>query len=185
MLLAHAALDFARGASHMQVMRCALLFLPLLLAGCGEAIRDDHFTNDVAEERAAPSLPQMPPQAVRVGELGPSFPACNAVGTTRNVAAGAALPVHAAPFDNAAETGGVPAGTRFFICSRSIDQKWFGIVYDDAGASRACGVSQPLPRRRDYDGPCRSGWVASPLVKFVSGMDAPAVDSAPAPAPAP
>lgn len=154
-------------------MRCTLLLFPLLIAGCGEAIRDDHFTNEVKEESAEATLPEMPPQPVRVGELGPSFPACNAVGTTRNIAAGSALPVRAAPFDNAAELGGVAAGSRFFICSRSIDQKWFGIVYDDDGAAQACGVSQPLPRRRNYDGPCRSGWVASPLVKFTSGVDSP------------
>lgn len=161
-------------ASHMGIMRVTLLILPLLLAGCGEAIQDDHFANDVEEVRVEAPMPQMPPQPVRVGEFGPSFPACNAVGTTRNVEAGAALPVRAAPFDNAAGAGGVPAGARFFICSRSIDQKWFGIVFDDAGASRACGVSQPMPGRRNYDGPCRSGWVASAQVKLTSGVAAPA-----------
>lgn len=156
----------------------AILLVTVLLAGCGEAIRDDHFANDVEAQASEAVVPEMPPQPVRVGELGPSFPACNAVGTTRKVAAGSALPIRAAPFDNAAEAGGVPAGSRFFICSRSIDQKWFGIVYDDAGASPTCGVSQPLPSRRFYDGPCRSGWVASAMVKFTSG-----IDSVPAPSP--
>ena len=156
-----------------------MLLLPLLLAGCGESIQDNHFVDgEVREERSAPAPSQMPPMPVRVGELGPSFPACNAVGTTRNLQPGASLALRAAPFDNAAEKGQVAPGTRFFICSRSIDQKWFGIVFDDAGASRACGVSAPLPRRRDYDGPCRSGWVSSALVKFTAG-----IDSAPAAAP--
>ncbi len=163
----------------MGLMRCALLILPLLLAGCGESIPDDHFANDVEAARVESTVPQMPPQPVRVGELGPNFPACNAVGTTRNVAAGAALAMRSAPFDNAAESGGVPAGARFVICSRSIDQKWLGIVFDDAGG-RDCGVSRPVSTRRGYDGPCRSGWVSSALVKFTSG-----VDSLPAHAPPP
>ena len=105
---------------------------------------------------------------VRIGELGPSFAACGTHGTTRNVAAGEALPVRAAPFDAAGETGRVPSGSSFFVCSRSIDQKWFGVVYDQSGAlSDACGVSRPVPARRDYRGPCRSGWVESASVRLV------------------
>lgn len=103
---------------------------------------------------------------VRIGELGPSFAACAAGATTR--AAAGALAVRAAPFEAARETGRVPPGARFRICSRSLDQKWFGIVYDAGGGDlESCGVSRPVPARRDYDGPCASGWVASAGVKLV------------------
>ena len=107
-------------------------------------------------------------RAVRIGESGASFAACGTHGTTRNVPAGDALPVRAAPFEAAGETGRVASGGSFFVCSRSLDQKWFGIVYDEGGAlSDGCGVSRPVPSRRDYAGPCRSGWVESASVRLV------------------
>ncbi len=78
--------------------------------------------------------------------------------------------MRSAPFDHAAQTGSVAAGARFFVCTRSHDQRWLGIVYEEAGAlAPRCGVSAPLPARRGYDGPCRSGWVAAAFVKLVAG----------------
>src|SRR5687767_5349441 len=128
-------------------MRRSLLLLMIALAGCGEAVKDDHFANDVKAERAEPAELQPPAVPVRIGELGPSFNACNAIGTSRHLdpAAGEALQVRAAPFDSAAETGRLAAGGRFFICTRSHDQRWLGIVFDEAGAlSPSCGVSGPV-----------------------------------------
>lgn len=150
------------------------LILPLLLAaaGCGEAVEDNHFANDVDEARPMAPPVSTGPVPVRIGELGPSFAACNGAGTTRNVAEGSALPVRAAPFDTAAETGRVPSGQDFYICSRSHDQKWFGIVYTaDGSARQECGLSSPAPSRRDYDGACNSGWVASAFVRLTAGID--------------
>jgi hypothetical protein len=151
-------------------MRCALILPILLLAGCGEAVKDDHFAKDVKQERqeTEPVVPGAVP--VRIGELGASFEACGAAGTTRHLGAGQPLPVRAAPFDTSPETGRVAAGAQFFICARSHDQRWMGIVYEDAGTlSPACGVSSPVTSRRDYDGPCRSGWVSSAFVKLIAG----------------
>lgn len=155
-------------------MRIAILFLSLVLASCGEAVRDDHFTNAVdpaASAPAAEATTEVPPLPVRVGEMGSSFAACTTAGTTRQVDAGGALPVRAAPFDRAAQSGAVAAAGRFFICSRSIDQRWFGIVWDEAadGLAARCGVSSPLPGRQNYTGPCRSGWVQSAFVKVIAG----------------
>jgi hypothetical protein len=155
-------------------MRTPLIFLPLMLLapilpGCGEAIKDDHFANTIQQD--APAAAQLAPEAVpvRIGELGPSFAACNGAGTTRHLAAGAALPVRAAPFDTAAQSGAVAAGARFFVCTRSHDQRWLGIVYDPSGALEPrCGVSSPAPRRANYAGPCRSGWIAAAFVKLVA-----------------
>ena len=151
-------------------MRRALSFLILALAGCGEAVKDDHFANDVRTERAEPAPVQPGAVAVRVGELGPNFAACSAAGTTRHLDAGERLPVRAAPFDTSAESGAVAAGARFFICTRSHDQRWLGVVYEEAGSlAPACGVSRPVATRRGYEGPCRSGWVSSAFVKQIAG----------------
>lgn len=74
------------------------------------------------------------------------------------------------PFEAAPVTGGVPPGARFFVCSRSIDQRWMGIVFDPAGGlAPECGVSSPVAARGEYRGPCRSGWVASAAVRLVAG----------------
>jgi hypothetical protein len=151
-------------------MRCALL-LCLCLAGCSQAVP---VGNGADNQASPPDVVTAGATAVRVGELGPNLPACSASAITRHLESGETLPVRSAPFDNADRTGAVPSGGRFFVCSRSLDQKWFGIVYDDSFALKpACGVSDPLPARRDYGGPCRSGWVSTPFVKLIAGNDRP------------
>lgn len=151
-------------------MRTPIVFLCLILAACGEpaTVANRAAQDNAAEPEAAVVTPGSRP--VRIGELGANFRACSAAGTTRNLKAGEALPVRSAPFDNAGDTGDVAGGARFFICTRSHDQKWFGIVFDEGGTlAERCGVSEPVTRRRDYDGPCRSGWVQSAFVKVIAG----------------
>ncbi|MBA3677909.1 MAG: hypothetical protein H0W74_10990 [Sphingosinicella sp.] len=149
-------------------MRRFLLLLALFLPSCGEAVDDNHFADDIHQERTKSPPVTTEAVAVRIGELGPNFPACNAAGTPRNVEAGAALGVRTAPFDTAKESGRIPAGQRFFVCTRSHDQKWFGIVYAEGDKAQTCGVSSPIASRRAYDGPCKSGWVSSPFVKLTA-----------------
>ncbi|MEA3001639.1 MAG: hypothetical protein QOH81_427 [Sphingomonadales bacterium] len=166
-------------------MRRPLFLLSLCLAACGSPVPDGNASLDQNPSNPADIVtPGLVP--VRVGELGPNFEACSAAGTTRHIEAGQSLPVRAAPFDNAAQTGAVPAGARFFVCSRSIDQKWFGIVYDPGGAlAPACGVSKPANARHAYAGPCKSGWIQSAYVKVIAGDDQPPPVANPvAPAPA-
>lgn len=146
------------------------ILLCLALAACGEPATVAN--RSAQDNEAAPEAAVVTPEsrAVRIGELGANFRACGAAGTSRNLKAGEALSVRSSPFDNAGETGSVADGARFFICTRSHDQKWFGIVFDEGGTlAERCGVSEPVTRRRDYDGPCRSGWVQSAFVKVIAG----------------
>jgi hypothetical protein len=114
--------------------------------------------------------------AVRIGELGPNFAACNSQGEVREAAADGPIPVLAAPYGEARQKGQLPIGSSFFICTRSHDQRWLGVVYDAQGqASRTCRVSVPAASRSDYSGPCESGWVASSQVRLVSGVREPPV----------
>jgi hypothetical protein len=150
-------------------MRAPILLLCLALSACGEPAT---VANRAAQDSEAVPDAALVPQsrAVRIGELGANFRACSAAGTSRNLKAGEGLAVRSAPFDYADGTGRVAAGARFFICTRSHDQKWFGIVFDEGGElAERCGVSEPVTRRRDYDGPCRSGWVQSAFVKVIAG----------------
>jgi hypothetical protein len=150
-------------------MRKPIILLCLALSACGEpATVADRTARDNETAAEASETPGSRP--VRIGEYGANFRACGQAGTSRNLKAGEALPLRSAPFENAGETGSVESGARFFICSRSLDQKWFGIVFDEGGAlAERCGVSEPVTRRRDYDGPCRSGWVESAFVKVIAG----------------
>lgn len=110
---------------------------------------------------------------VRIGELGPNFPACYAMARFRDrvVGDGEPVPVRSAPDDRARETARIAADGQFFICARTHDQGWYAIVWDEAdGASRGCGVSVPASARSDYSGPCRSGWIRSASVRLESGI---------------
>lgn len=156
-------------------MRWLVLLLALGLAACGTSVPDGNASTDQNLSNASDTVTPVP-IPVRVGELGPNFQACSADGTTRHLEAGESLPVRSAPFDNAPQTGAVPTNARFFVCNRSLDEKWFGIVYDKSGAlAPSCGVSEPANTRHDYAGPCQSGWVQSAYVKLIAGDEQPPV----------
>lgn len=151
----------------------AVLITTLLLAGCGERVPRDEpgggaTTPPYVRAEEDPTVLGETVTPVRVGELGPSFDACAARGATR--ARAVPVPVRAAPFEAGEAIDRLGAGAEFFICSRTHDQRWFGIVYDEGGrASARCEVDRPTPRRRDYQGPCAAGWVASAMVALISG----------------
>jgi hypothetical protein len=161
---------------------CRLFLLPLmLLAGCqDQPIANGYGSTTPRYDRPVESRSNLDQAVVpvRIGELGRNFAACNAQGEVRERATDGAMPVRAAPFEQAQQKGQLPPGSTFFICSRSIDQRWLGVVYDKAGqASRSCGVSSPVGQRRDYEGPCDSGWVASAQVRLISGVQTPPVQA--------
>ena len=159
----------------MRAQRASILAV-LLTAACG----DPAVVNETAEGSTTPPYvrPESDPsllsnlvQAVRIGELGANFAACNARGTTRDRTGAGAVPVRAAPYEQSDQIAALAPGSQFFICSRTNDQRWFGIVYDEGGlASERCGVSAPVAERRTYQGPCAAGWVPSAAIRLVSGV---------------
>jgi hypothetical protein len=168
----------------------AALTIILGLAACypspDEQAAGGSTTPRYEREQGDPSLLGETVTPVRIGELGANFAACNTRGSTRNLASAqaGALPVHAGPYEAARQTDALRPGAEFFICTRSHDQRWFGIVYDEGGvASQNCGVTAPVTRRQDYEGPCAQGWVPSAFVRIVSGIDRPPAQDAGSPAP--
>ena len=160
-------------------MRIPVLLLALGLGSCGQAVEDEQFANRAEPVQAAPSRLVPGAVPVRIGDLGPNFAACSGAGTTRHVAADAKLPVRPAPSEAAAEVDAIAPGARFFVCTRSLNQKWMGIVYQPGRPlTAACGVSAPVTSRRAYDGPCRSGWVSSAFVKLIAGGEDLAIEPA-------
>lgn len=159
----------------MSAQRVAILLLTML-AGCGERPSmnesgEGSTTPPYVRAANDPSLLANMVQPVGIGELGSNFAACNARGTTRDRGVPEAVPVRAAPYEQAEQIAVLDPGAQFFICSRTYDQRWFGIVYDEGGqASERCGVSAPVAERRNYGGPCAAGWVPSASVRLISGV---------------
>jgi len=143
---------------------------------------------DVPESRMEAPLAR----PVTIGEDGPRLDACGALGVVRRIGKGV-LALRAAPFGDAKSLADLPEGARLHVCTRSLDQKWLGVVVaqdvdaaqapaigdNDMGTANAvsaapvpvidCGVSSPVESRRPYRGPCRSGWVSSAYVALVAG----------------
>ncbi len=162
----------------MKPQRTALTLLLIALAGCGERAPADlnaqGSTTPAYERVESEPLLDNTQTPVRIGELGSGFPSCSARGTIRERVATGPVPVRAAPFEQAQETDQLSPSARFFICSRTHDQRWFGIVYDEGGqATERCGVSASIPSRQTYSGPCATGWVASAAVRMVSSVPDP------------
>ncbi len=154
--------------------------LMLVLAACSQS-------NDVYEELPNSSLAGAPREVVpdsriestlarpvTIGEDGPRLDACGVMGQVTR-AGGNGLALRAAPFAEAKSVATLAEGARLHVCTRSIDQKWLGVVVrptpaeGDSAPPLDCGVSSPVDRKQAYEGPCASGWVASAYVRLVAG----------------
>ncbi|KQS03515.1 hypothetical protein ASG11_03950 [Sphingomonas sp. Leaf357] len=150
-------------------MKVLIPALCLLLAACSQSVgmgNDDDALFNVGGE---PMMPGTRP--VRIGEGGPAFAACANVARVVNISAEGEtyLPVRAAPFLEASEVLRLPNDSRLLVCTRSIDQRWQGVVVPPASAPDTdCGVGAPVASPRAYAGPCVSGWVASAFVRAVA-----------------
>ncbi|WP_108659685.1 integron [Acuticoccus kandeliae] len=54
-------------------------------------------------------------------------------------------------------------GTSVFVCAT--EGSWLAVVY----GSGDCGVSEPWPEKKTYNGPCLSGWLPASRVKIIAG----------------
>ncbi|MEJ6595054.1 hypothetical protein [Parasphingorhabdus sp.] len=162
------------------LLAASLLFLATTACSESTQVSDDlpessaYLENPTGRTERVEADPSAKP--VRIGEGGPRFDACQSAGEVGRHVSGS-LPVLSAPFDAAEKIDSLSAGQTIHICTRSIDQQWFGIVYDqssdpadeEAGTPIDCGVSSPVRAKRNYDGPCKSGWVESTYVVLVAG----------------
>ena len=165
----------------------AFLALFLLLSACSDSSNVlEELPNssiagapreDVPETRLEASLAR----PVTIGEDGPRLDACGAMGQVFRAGA-RGLALRAAPFADAREAGRLAEGQRVHVCTRSLDQKWLGVVVPmpvpvpgQGGASNAtaatidCGVTDPVDRKQSYEGPCPSGWVSSASIRLIAG----------------
>lgn len=168
------------------------LVIVLTLAGCAdpEPATKREPGGVQAGERLDAEEPNPTARVVNIGEGGPRFAACQGRGRVGNLRGGK-LAVRDAPFDDAKQIGELSEDAHVFICTRSLDQQWLGVVVasedgtkPDAAASAAaegtdaeaappapgvdCGVTAPVRGKRPYSGPCQSGWVESTFVAVVA-----------------
>jgi len=59
-------------------------------------------------------------------------------------------------------------GREVYICNKSVDGKWLGVVYSHDNGDD-CGVTSPVNPARPYKGPCKSGWVNARWIKWLAG----------------
>jgi len=166
------------------VRRLLALSVPLCLvsAGCGEdpeAPAEIAKTSEVGSEFAieANTVTTEPAASfgvdrrpVRIGFDGPDLDACGAYGeiTGLNPDGDNFLSVRTAPNAEAEETDRLTSGTGVSLCET--ETGWIGIVYQGAGLTGGdCGTGSPVDDVREYDGPCRSGWVSQRYVELIAG----------------
>lgn len=163
----------------------------MLLAGCAdpEPTRQRAPGGQAAGERLGATEASPTARPVTIGEGGARFAACQGRGRVGGLR-GAELPVRDAPFDGAKQVGALTDDTEVFVCTRSLDQQWLGVVVgqfpasasapqgaaappvEDAAPAAApavdCGVTRPVRTKQPYTGPCLSGWVENTFVASVA-----------------
>ena len=147
---------------------CLLAFcMAIVLTACGDTTRD-------TGEREAPSTPDrsaLSERPVQIGFDGPRFDACSGYGVVArlNPSGDNFLSVRSAPTQRAEEVDRLDPGVGVSMCQQVGD--WLGVVYDGEGGEEPvdCGTGSPVASVRDYEGPCRSGWVHEDYIKLVAG----------------
>ena len=117
---------------------------------------------------AAPALAQ-DSVPVHFGDY-PDLDACLSQGEVRglNPNGDNFLAVREGPGSDYSKIDEVYEGQWIILCEEAEGGAWFGIVYDPTG-TLDCGTGSPIAERRDYDGPCPSGWVSSKFITMLAG----------------
>ncbi len=149
-------------------------FMALGLAGCGEPTAEREPQQDrYAEIGNATEPATMAERPVQIGFDGPRFDACPGFGrvTNLNSSGDGTLSVRSAPAGSAEEVDQLEAGRGVSMCQKIGD--WFGVVYapepDEDEGPVDCGTGSPVSSVREYEGPCRSGWVNEDYIKLFAG----------------
>lgn len=111
-------------------------------------------------------------QPVMVGLNGSNLDACGSNARVVGLSAEGDnfLAVKSAPRLDARRIDKLGPAFELYVCERSKDGKWLGVVYEPDGETSAnCGVTSPVSTPRPYSGRCQSGWVYSKYVEIYAG----------------
>jgi len=100
---------------------------------------------------------------VMIGTEGASLPAC---ASTSQVKAGG-TDVYWAPNETRAVKAKLAGAMKVSVCEATDDDAWFGVVFAAPGLDPdLCGVGRPVANAREYQGPCRWGWIKGGTVQL-------------------
>ena len=139
-------------------MKHIFALAPLLtLAACGAPSPP---TENMGSDDGGPAIAT---RAVMVGKEGPTLPACPSV--SRVIDGG--TNVYWAPGETRAIKAKIPGGARVSLCQATDDDQWFGIVFPAPGGDiDLCQVGRSVAAAREYQGPCRWGWIRGGTVRL-------------------
>ena len=133
----------------------------LLTVACTPAVPDTS-TADAALAGGGESGPITPVanRPVMIGAAQRNGPACEAEVELATPEGGTTTTVLFAPESGPAKAV-LPAGARVRVCDRRVEG-YVGIIFPGDGQSLdSCGANRRVRFPREYQGPCRSGWIAS------------------------
>lgn len=113
---------------------------------------------------AAATVPDHLPE---IGVMGPEFDACGGVG--RVSGADEVQIVRGAPSEQGSEVDRLDRRTLVWLCEA--DGEWQGIVYPSGQFQDIadCRVGSPVAEPREYDGPCKAGWLLARNLELLAG----------------
>ena len=145
-------------------MKILTITAAMTLSACGTADTNDIAQGDPAfKARSVDGVLQpVAARAVMVGSEGRDADACGALGSPLSDT----VAVH---WSNAADSPvKTDAPGEIWVCQT--DGAWAGIVFPADGQSTSdCDVGSPVTSPREYQGPCRWGWVESAKIAVTAG----------------
>lgn len=102
-------------------------------------------------------------QPVRIGSEGPTIPACPSISRVKD----GGTDVFWAPGETRAVKAKLAGSARVALCEATSDDAWFGVVFVAAdGDLDNCGITRAVADAREYQGPCRWGWIRGGTVRL-------------------
>ena len=116
-----------------------------------------------AENAPAVSGEPLATRAVMIGTEGPSLPACSSISRVKP----GGTDVFWAPGETRAVKAKLAGGANVSLCEAAENDAWFGIVFAAPGTDPdMCGVGKSVSSAREYQGPCRWGWIRGGTVQL-------------------
>jgi hypothetical protein len=132
------------------------VILALSLAACSQPAPPTENAPAVAGEPLAT-------RAVMIGTEGATLPACSSIS---RVKAGG-TDVYWAPGETRAVKAKLAGGANVSLCEAAENDAWFGVVFAAPGTDPdMCGVGKSVTSVREYQGPCRWGWIRGGTVQL-------------------
>lgn len=126
------------------------------LAACSQAAPP-------AENAPAVAGDPLATRAVMVGTEGPTLPACSSISRVKP----GGTDVYWAPGETRAVKAKLAGGASVSLCEAAENDAWFGVVFAAPGTDPdMCGVGKTVANAREYQGPCRWGWIKGGTVQL-------------------